>query len=450
MYRMGYWAEGNGRRVGVVGLGVSGTAAAALLKSRGFLVTGFDVSPEVRRPACVDDIVAGDWKTGDIEKLDGIVVSPGVNPWSGLPGQARALGIPVIGEVELAAVNTTAVIHAVTGSNGKTTTTEWLGFLLSRAGCSAVVCGNTGYAFSRAVLEHPDTGNFVVEISSYQLETVERLRPRGAAILNITPDHLARHGSMDGYASAKARIFMNQHSEDITVLNGDDPIVAGLSGRSRGTEMVFSLSRPQRSGSWIDEHGMIMVGTDGVSVPVMESGLLRLPGRHNLYNALAVVCLAHGAGLVPEEMIPGLTEFAGVPHRIETILARGGVTWVNDSKSTNPDSLRVALEASSPPVILLAGGRAKEADYSHLSALVGRVARKVILFGEAAGLLASSWRDVHDPQIVPDLQDAVRAAAAASVPGDTVLLSPGCASFDQYSNFEERGDHFRMLVKEMN
>lgn len=447
---MGYWVEGSGRRVGVVGLGISGTAAAALLKSRGFMVTGFDVSPAVEAPAGVDRIVTGEWQPHHIEKLDGIVLSPGVNPWSGIPGEARAMGIPVIGEVELAAANTSAGIYAVTGSNGKTTTTEWFGFLLSRAGYNAVVCGNTGYAFSRGVLEHPNTEIFVVEISSYQLETVERFRPRGSAILNITPDHLARHGSMDGYASAKARIFLNQHSEDITVLNGDDPNVAGLFGKSRGTELVFSMERPQNPGSWVDERGMILVRMDGEALPVMDSRMLRLPGRHNVYNALAVVCLAYGAGLSPDEMIPGLVEFSGVPHRIETVSVKGGVSWVNDSKSTNPDSLRVALEASSQPVILLAGGRAKETDYSSLSALVGRVARKVILFGEAAELLASSWRDVPAPVIARDLPEAVRAAASAAMPGDTVLLSPGCASFDHYSNFEERGEHFRRLVKEMN
>ena len=446
---MAYWNEGGGRRIGVIGLGISGVAAAALLKSRGFRVMGFDCSPSVKQPDSVDEMLTCPFVPEEIEKLDGLVLSPGVNPRSVLPDEARKMGIPIIGEIELAAANTSAGIYAVTGSNGKTTTTEWLGFMLNRAGYKAVVCGNTGYAFSRAVLENPSSDTFVVEVSSYQLETVERFRPRGAAILNITPDHLARHGSMDGYASAKARIFLNQHSEDITVLNGDDMNLADLFGRSRGTEMVFSLDRPQNRGAWVDENGMIVVRMDGETQPVLDSRLLNLPGRHNLYNALAVVCLAYGAGLTPGEMIPGLVEFTGVPHRIETVAEINGVTWVNDSKSTNPDSLRVALEAAGNPVVLLAGGRAKETDYSLLAQLVREKTRVVILFGEAAGLLAESWRGIPAPVLVPDLPGAVRAARNAAVSGETVLLSPGCASFDQYNNFEERGDHFRRLVEEM-
>jgi UDP-N-acetylmuramoylalanine--D-glutamate ligase len=446
---MGYWSEGEGKRVGVVGLGISGTAAAALLKSRGFSVTGFDVSPSVARPRDIDRLVTGPGFPGDVEKLDGLVISPGVNPWSGLPGEARRLGIPVIGEIELAAANTTGGIYAVTGSNGKTTTAEWLGFTLSRARRGAVVCGNTGYAFSRAVLEHPGAEVFVVEVSSYQLETVERFRPRGAAILNITPDHLARHGSMEGYAAAKARIFLNQHSEDITVLNADDRNLAVLYGVSRGTELYFSLERRVHPGAWVDGSGMIVAAMDGREIPVLDSSRVRLPGRHNLYNALAVVCMAYGAGLKPEQMISGLAEFAGVPHRIEKVAVKGGVTWVNDSKSTNPDSLRVALEAAESPVILLAGGRAKETDYSELAPLVRRKARLVILFGEAAAMLAEAWKGAGENAFAGDLPGAVREASARAVEGDTVLLSPGCASFDQYRNFEERGDHFRSLVGEL-
>jgi UDP-N-acetylmuramoylalanine--D-glutamate ligase len=446
---MAYWNEGNGRRVGVVGLGISGTAAATLLKSRGFTVTGFDLSPSVEKPAAVDHLVTGPGIPGEVEALDGLVVSPGVNPWSGIASEARRLGIPVIGEIELAAANTNAGVYAVTGSNGKTTTCEWLGFVLTRAGYNAVVCGNTGYAFSRAVLENPGSESYVLEVSSYQLETVERFRPRGAAILNITPDHLARHGSMEGYASAKARIFLNQHSEDITVLNGDDPNLTGLFGRSRGTEMVFSMERSQDRGAWIDESGMMLIRWDGETMPVMDCGLIGLPGRHNLQNALAVACLAYGAGVTPPEMVPGLLEFTGVRHRIETVATKHGVTWVNDSKSTNPDSLRVALEAASSPVILLAGGRAKETDYSELKSLVSARTRLVILFGEAAPMLSEAWLGIPAPVLAADLPAAVNAARSRAVAGDTVLLSPGCASFDQYRNFEERGDHFRELVEEM-
>jgi len=278
---------------------------------------------------------------------------------------------------------------------------------------------------------------------------VDRFRPRGAAILNITPDHLARHGSMEGYVAAKSRIFMNQHSDDVTVLNGDDANLTALCGVSRGVEMYFSLERPVHPGAWVDSSGTMVVAMDGRETPVLDAGRIGLSGRHNLYNALAVVCLAYGAGLPPERMVPGLTEFVGVPHRIEKVAVRGGVTWINDSKSTNPDSLRVALEAAEKPVILLAGGRAKETDYSVLAPLVAGKARLAILVGEAASMLADAWSGAGETDSVPDLPGAVRKASALAKEGDTVLLSPGCASFDCYRNFEERGDHFRSLVGEL-
>lgn len=446
---MAYWTEGDGRRVGVVGLGISGRAAASLLKSRGFHVVGFDSSPSIVPPPDVDELFTGGGIPGQLDRFDGIVVSPGVDPRTGIPGEARRLGVPVIGEIELAAANTGAGIYAVTGSNGKTTTAEWLGFVLNGAGHPAVVCGNTGYAFSRAVMEKPGASDFVVEISSYQLETVERFRPRCGAILNLTPDHLERHGTMEAYANAKSRIFLNQHSDDVTVLNGDDPNLAGLFGKSRGIEMAFSLECSQNRGAWMDPGGVLLLGMDGMVTPILDSAGVSLPGRHNLYNALAVICLAYGGGVAPELLAPGLSGFRGVAHRIETVAEIRGTRWVNDSKSTNPDSLRVALGAVSPPIILLAGGRAKATDYSALEPLIRASARHVILFGEAAGILADSWPDLPSIIRCGNLGEAVAKAASLAVSGDTVLLSPGCASFDHYRDFEERGRHFRELVEGM-
>jgi len=441
-----YWLDGSGRTVGVLGLGRSGRAAAALLRRRGFDVVGIDESTDV--PPCEDcsRLLLGTTAEVDPESLEGLVLSPGVTPSSDLPRRAARLGVPVTGEVELASLFAEAPVLAVTGSNGKTTTVEWLGHVLRCAGLNACVAGNMGYPFSRAVLERPAVDVYVLEVSSYQLETIATFRPRAAAVLNLTPDHLSRHGDMDGYRAAKARIFMNQSPEDVLVLNADDPELVSLMGLTEGMETYFSMKEPVADGAFVQD-GTVLLRWDSKVERVISVRELSLPGDHNTANALAVAAMARTMGLAGRRMAEGLGTFAGVPHRLEEIRNLNGVLWVNDSKSTNIDSLRVALDAERGPLVLIAGGRPKEGDYSLLAEQVGRGARAVLTIGEASGMLMAAWSSRARVVELAGLEEAVEEARRIARSGDTVLLSPGCASFDQYANFEERGEHFRRLVE---
>ncbi|MCK4672287.1 MAG: UDP-N-acetylmuramoyl-L-alanine--D-glutamate ligase [Candidatus Aegiribacteria sp.] len=442
---MGYWTDG-GRNAGVLGLGLSGRAAAALLKSRGFSVTGLDDRSDIEPCAACDRIITGARIISSLESLDGLVISPGVSPESEVPSRASEMGLPVIGEIELAFRHTEIPVIAVTGSNGKTTTVEWLGYTLRRAGVNACVAGNMGYPFSTAVLENPDAEFFVLEVSSYQLQTIEIFRPFAAAILNITPDHLQRHGDIESYRNAKAGIFMNQHDTDVLVLNRDDAGSVPLAGRTMGLEWFFGIGESVRDGAFIEGNSLFLASS-GAEWFVLDIRKISLPGAHNLANALAVACLAKKAGLHAGEMIKGLTTFQGVPHRIEHVRNIDGVEFVNDSKSTNPDSLIVALESYSNPIILIAGGQAKKADYSVLGELIRDRVKAVILIGEAAAELEEAWAGSTEVFVEEVMEKAISRASILAGKGDVVLLSPGCASFDQYRNFEERGEHFRDLVE---
>ncbi|MDM7992303.1 MAG: UDP-N-acetylmuramoyl-L-alanine--D-glutamate ligase [Candidatus Fermentibacter sp.] len=441
-----YWTRGGGRRMGVAGLGRSGRAAARLLATNGFAVVGFDDDKSVAPCEWCGETWTGEDCLGHIGGLEGLVLSPGIPSASPMPRAAVEAGIPVTGEIELASRYAQAPILAVTGSNGKTTTSEWLGHVLNRAGIRACVAGNVGYPFCLAVIENPYPEWFVLEVSSYQLETADSFRPSAAAILNLTPDHLLRHGDMEGYRNAKARIFMNQHSEDLTVLNSDDPESLPLMGLTRGMEALFSRQREVREGADC-LGGTIVIARDGSRSALMKASALSLPGRHNLENALAVACLAGRAGIAPEALAEGLSTFGGVPHRIETVRILDGVTWVNDSKSTNQDSLKVALESFDRPVILIAGGLSKKTSYGDLAWLVSERVRDLILIGSATEELALAWAGTAPMHRAGDMEGAVRLARSLAGQGDVVLLSPACASFDQYENFERRGEHFRSLVE---
>jgi UDP-N-acetylmuramoylalanine--D-glutamate ligase len=443
---MGYWTDG-GKRIGVLGMGRSGRAAAELLRLRGFTVIGLDSSPAVSDCADCRTMITGNENVRTaLEELDGLVISPGIDPSSIIPEAALELGLPVIGEIELAFQNSDVPVMAVTGSNGKTTTVEWLAYTLRCAGVDAVAAGNTGFPYSTAVVRHPDADLVSLEVSSYQLQTIEEFRPAGAAILNVTPDHLQRHGNMEGYQEAKARLFMNQHDDDVLVLNMDDPGSVPFSGRTAGLQWYFSCTERVDAGAFVHDGGIYYSDTKGTCF-VMESSGLSLPGEHNLANALAVVCLASKSGLEARQLVDGLSSFPGVRHRIQRIRDIDGTTYYNDSKSTNPDSLRVALRSFSRPVILIAGGLAKETDYSHLLPLIQEHVKKLILIGKSSEELKQSWTGTVPIVMAEVMETAVIKARDAADPGDVVLLSPGCASFDQYDNFEERGDHFVELVE---
>ncbi len=442
-------STGKGKTAGVVGMGRSGAAAARLLSSRGFIVVGFDSLPSSRGSEHISRTVFGGFTDNDLRDLSVLVLSPGVPVSTAVSRRAAELGIPVVSEVELAWMNTTADVLAVTGSNGKTTTVEWLGHVIRSAdiGIKTVVTGNTGYAFSDAILDNPQCPVFVVELSSYQLETTESLRASSAIILNLTQDHLARHGTMENYGTVKARVFLNQGKGDTSILNYDDPLLERYRNTSGGLQMYFSLTGEVPLGAWMDSSGMLLYRDDSCRAEVIHSTELALPGRHNIANALAVICMAASYGIPAERLAIGLKNFSGVPHRIEPLGMAGGLTWFNDSKSTNVDSLKVALDSFNEKVILIAGGREKNSDYSVLNELITEKVKALILFGSGAEPLFMQWKGTVEILMVSDLEEAVKKTLSLAERGDTVLLSPGCASFDQYSNFEERGNHFKQLVQ---
>ena len=429
-------------------MGRSGAAALRLLSASGYKVTGFDSSLQAVKPDNMTRLVTGDPRPEDFQRLSLIVLSPGVPPSSEIYRLAVGSGVPVIPEIELGWAFSEGDSIAVTGSNGKTTTVEWIGHALKESPGyrEAVVAGNMGYAMCDAVLDNPGCPVFSLELSSYQLETIQDFRPVSAAVLNLTPDHLARHGTMENYGEAKARIFMNQLKGDTAVLNRDDPLLVRMKERVKGTLLWFSLQEEVSRGAFLRSDGKIVYRDGMTETQVLDSSELGIPGRHNIANALAVICLTLSYGVPVESLRRSLRNFRGVPHRLEPLGCRRSLYWVNDSKSTNVDSLKVALESFNEKVILLAGGQGKDSDYSVLNALIGRKVKAAVLFGAAASALEQQWKGAAEILLEDNLEDAVKAAIRLASHGDTVLLSPGCASFDQYMNFEERGEHFRQIV----
>jgi UDP-N-acetylmuramoylalanine--D-glutamate ligase len=430
----------------VVGLARSGVAAALTLRARGEEVIGCDTGPG-SDPALAE--IAGRLSDAGVEvHLDAsgdalaaragtLIKSPGVPQNAPAVRAARGRHIPVLGELELAWRLLGNEFIAVTGTNGKTTTTEWIGHIHREAALPVAVAGNVGTALSSLVGRIDAGATVVCEASSFQLEDTFAFAPEAAVILNLSPDHLDRHPTYKDYVAAKLKIFANQGNDDIAVapldLTVDD--VGGCARRvTFGSAPGAEVSA--RAGEvWWDEE------------PLVRTGEIALPGEHNLQNAMAAAAVCLARGLAPDAVATGLRTFAGVAHRLERVAVRSGVTWINDSKATNVASTLVALAAMNAPVHLIAGGRGKQQDFSPLAAPVAAHCRAVYLIGEAAGDLEAALKDTGVPLLgTGDLEHAVASARDAVVPGDVVLLSPACASYDQYPNFEARGDHFRALA----
>jgi UDP-N-acetylmuramoylalanine--D-glutamate ligase len=402
--------------------------------------------------------LAGEWPEPQL-----VVKSPGVPSEAEPVRLAREHRIPVWSELELAYALLPNPFDAVTGTNGKTTTTALLGHLLASGGLPARVLGNIGVAVTSAVGKIDPYEELVVEVSSFQLEDTHSFRPAVGVFLNLTPDHLDRHGSMERYLACKADLFARQGPGDVAVLNLADPVVANvgveLMARAEGPRVAyFSIQGREaagpagglRPGSWIEAGQVYLEGE-----PVVAVSEIRLPGRHNLENCLAAGTAALARGVATEAVAEGLRSFAGVAHRLETAGMVGGVTYVNDSKATNVEATLTALNAYPKNTLLILGGRDKASDYRPLARACARGCRAVYLIGEATPLIEAAFSEVREreglediPEVraCGDLETAVRLAARRAVAGDVVLLAPACASFDQYRDFEERGDHFRELV----
>src|SRR5437660_5503825 len=444
--------ELNNKRVLVVGLGKSGVASALFLRSRGAQVTVSDSKPQEQLseeiPILLDHgiiIETGGHGERTFHGQDLIVVSPGVPADSPPLVQARALGEPVIGEIELAAQFLPKNIVAITGSNGKTTTTTLTGEIITAGGYPTRVGGNIGTpAISLVDTARPDSV-IVLEVSSFQLETIQTFRPKLAVILNVTPDHLDRHRTFQTYVDAKARIFENQQSSDFAVLNEDDPTSHTLGDRTRAQVFWFSRKREVQRGACVRNEKIFF--RDGQSQrEVMLVSEIPLKGSHNVENVLAAVCAGVLMGCDPAKIRDAVRNFKAVEHRLEYVATVKGVDYFNDSKATNVDATINALESFPRGIHLILGGKDKGSDYTVLNDLLRERVKRVYTIGAAAEKIESHIKGAAEVVHAESLDDAVRRAAAVAQAGDVVLLAPACASFDQFDNYEHRGRVFKEVV----
>jgi UDP-N-acetylmuramoylalanine--D-glutamate ligase len=443
----------NQKRVLVVGLGRSGVASAMFLHSRGARVTVSDSKAEGQLrseiPALLDKgitVETGGHGERTFRDQDLIVISPGV-PYD-VPQlvQAREMGVPVIGEIELAARFLQGEIIAITGSNGKTTTTTLVGEILEHGGYEVLVGGNIGTPAISMVAESTPTTWIVLEISSFQLETIQRFRPKISAILNITPDHLDRHRSFETYVAAKARIFENQTGDDWTVLNADDPVCEALAARTHAAGGWFSRKKQIAIGAFVLEKKICWRsrGKDEEVMPVSE---VPLKGSHNLENVLAATAIAKLAGCETQKIREAVGNFRAVEHRLEYVATINGVDYYNDSKATNVDAAIKALESFPANIHIVLGGKDKGSDYSVLKNLLRERAKRVYTIGAAAEKIEAQIAGSAPSERTHTLEAAVRRAADLASPGDVVVLAPACASFDQFENYEHRGRVFKEAVR---
>lgn len=438
-----------GKRVMVIGLGVSGLAAARLLAGRCARL----VMTDLRADLCLDsndgstppgEIHLGAEDPSWLDGVDLVVTSPGVPAGSTLLTEADRRRIPVIGELELGSRFVSAPIVAVTGTNGKSTVTTLIGEIFKAAGRRVFVGGNLGTPLVEAAEGEFDA--VVAEVSSYQLERTEHFKPHVGVHLNLAEDHLDRYKNLDEYGSAKARLFRMQDRYDWAILNRDDPRVWFLRTRLSAQVMSFGLGPAEFTPAIGYDAGDLIfdMRTRHGRISLKR---MRLAGRHNIANAMAAAAAALVSGVAPRAIEAALAEFAGLPHRMEFVAERAGVTYIDDSKGTNVASVIEALAAVRAPIILIAGGMDKGGDYGPLRGPLGEKVRRLILIGAARDTMRAALEGATEIELVQTLGEAVRRAAAAASRGDTVLLSPACSSFDQFKNYAERGRIFQELVR---
>ena len=435
-----------GKRVTVVGLGRSGVAAARALYALGAFVTVTDKKP-VNQLGVEMKALSGNIKTeigGHPNRIfietDLIILSPGV-PKIPQIRQAQQQGIRVISELELAWLLSEVPYAGITGTNGKSTVTTLVGLILAKAKKKVLVAGNIGNALTENIRLLKKQDWIVAELSSFQLEDIETFRPRVAAILNVTQDHLDRYRDMADYGEAKARIFMNQRKEDFLVLNFDDPIVKSYVGRTTATIIPFSRLLHFNPGACVQDGHLTFHGKR-----ICRTNEIRIQGVHNLENALAATAISLCAGADKASVAAVLREFSGLEHRLEFVRKKDGVVYINDSKGTNVGAVIKSVEGFTQPVILIAGGLDKGSDFSPLRDLFKQKVKLLILIGMAANKMAETLSTAVETVFTPTLQEAVQFASKRSARGDVVLLSPACASFDMFRDFEDRGRKFKEAV----
>jgi UDP-N-acetylmuramoylalanine--D-glutamate ligase len=459
MMNEAFKAKYGGASVLIAGFGRSGRAAFAALAGVAGLIAVYDAkAPEKAVPVAAGASKVG-WYFGGALPLadatfDFVVLSPGVPPETAVVQSAMEAGAALTGDLELAIDLGANKTVAITGTNGKTTTTALAGELWKNAGRDCEVTGNIGTPVTEAVLGAPEGREFIIEASSFQLEAIRTggFRPYIAAFLNLTPDHLDRYHTMESYGAAKARLFMNQGAGDFLVLNADDAGLMSLAERVHSDgpgprKLLFSRLARVEDGAFA-KAGSVYIAQKGEARYLMEAADILIPGSHNLENALAAVAMAVCGGIPDEIIADTLRRFRGVPHRMELIDVIGGVRFVNDSKGTNTDASQKAVDAVEGDIVLIAGGYDKQADFTEFIRSFGGKVKHLALLGETAERFAetAAANGFMDYTIVRDMGEAVRLGYRLARPGATVLLSPASASWDQYDNFEQRGDHFRALV----
>lgn len=445
------------KRVLVVGLGKSGIAAAMFLRQQGARVTVSDarsaaaLAEEI--PALLDAgimVESGGHGLLTFRRQDLIVISPGVPLDTPEVKQVISFGVPVIGELELASRFLKGRIVAITGSNGKTTTTTLVGKILAEGGVTTLVGGNIGTPVINLIPESTDESINVLEVSSFQLETIEQFRPWIAVVLNITPDHLDRHGSFENYAAMKTRITENQQAEDFLVLNAEDKPTQMVAAKTKAQIFWFSPRRPIKQGTFVYGDSIVFVPREGAKAePIMPVAEIPLKGSHNVENVLAAICAARLAGVPAEKIRASVASFKAVEHRLEFVRTVEGVDYFNDSKATNVDAAMKAIAAFPGCIHLILGGKDKDSDYTTLSPLLQERVKAVYTIGSAAEKIERQLHGVVKMVGAGTIDVAVHEAAKVAIPGDVVLLAPACSSFDQFENYEHRGRTFRRIVQEL-
>ena len=443
-----------GKKVLVVGMGKSGIAAVQAMLALGAEVAIQDSKDRSAIDGQLLNFLEGKNVTCYFhavpvaeERFDMLILSPGVDPALPFVQEAKAHGAEIIGELEIAYRIARGTFVAITGTNGKTTTTTLTGEIFKRSGRKTYVVGNIGVAVISKALEADEDDWLVTETSSFQLETTRYFKPVVSAILNITPDHMNRHHTMDNYSMAKAKIFANQDESGYCIINGDDEICCRLAENCRAKVRMFSLEKELQDGAFLKD-GTLVIADGGQVTELCRRDELKIIGRHNIQNALAAAAISFYAGIPAPVIREGLINFGGVEHRIEYCGSVDGVKYYNDSKATNVDAAVTAIEAIGKDIILIAGGDGKGQDFTDLiKNFRGRV-KHLILLGRDGPLIgaAADKEGYGDHESCTNMEECVKRAAQMADSGDTVLLSPACASWDMYDNFEQRGRHFKEIV----
>ena len=448
-----------GKKVLVCGMARSGVSAAQCLYELGARVTISDSKAEEKLAEALQPLEGMDIRRcpedqaqpADLESYDLAVTSPGIPMQAPILRAVQAAGVPLIGELELGAQVSRAPLYAVTGTNGKTTTTTLIGEIFRNLGKTTYVVGNIGYPFTACALQCGEEDVAVAEVSSFQLETISTFHPHIAVMCNITEDHLNRHGTMEEYIRVKERIFENMGQGDYAVLNLDDPIVRGMAERIPCTPAFFSRRQEVETGAYLEGEEVVF-SLNGHKKRVLRADEIRIPGEHNLENALAATALTMLAGVPAPVVRHTLKTFPGVEHRIETVRTVEGVTYINDSKGTNVDASIRAVRAMKVPTVLLAGGYDKHTDFLPLAReILASKIHTVVVLGDTAEQIERALRAVGFESILhaKTFEEAVLLARSCAREGENVLLSPACASFDMFQDYEERGRVFKEIVSRL-